>query len=136
MRRVYRIRERASCGRLARGGLGASPWGRRRYATADDSRNTMLAALTLGEGWHHHHHHHHHDMSTARQGVTWWEVDITYSVIKPLERVGIAWAVRARTRASIPRPASARGVILRTPRTFAPWIRRLCIKTTLRTRHR
>jgi stearoyl-CoA desaturase (Delta-9 desaturase) len=33
-------------------------WGRRRYATADASRNNLLVALlTLGEGWHNNHHH-------------------------------------------------------------------------------
>ena len=72
----------------------AHVWGRRRYATADDSRNnTILALLTMGEGWHNNHH---HDMSCARQGVAWWEVDITYYVIKLLERVGIVWSVRTR----------------------------------------
>ncbi|HEX2672865.1 MAG TPA: hypothetical protein VHM25_18400, partial [Polyangiaceae bacterium] len=54
------------------------------------------ALLTMGEGWHNNHH---HDMSSARQGVTWWEVDITYYVIKLLERVGIVWSVRPRNPA-------------------------------------
>jgi stearoyl-CoA desaturase (delta-9 desaturase) len=75
----------------------AHVWGQRRYATTDDSRNNaVLALLTMGEGWHNNHH---HDMSSARQGVTWWEVDITYYVIKLLERVGIVWSVRPRNPA-------------------------------------
>jgi stearoyl-CoA desaturase (delta-9 desaturase) len=40
-------------------------FGRRRYATADDSRNNWLVAfLTLGEGWHNNHHHY---QSSANQ---------------------------------------------------------------------
>ena len=51
-------------------------WGRRRYATGDESRNNFwLALITLGEGWHNNHHR--YPMS-ARQGFYWWEVDLTY----------------------------------------------------------
>ena len=35
----------------------AHRWGRRRYATRDDSRNNwLLALITFGEGWHNNHH--------------------------------------------------------------------------------
>ncbi len=44
-------------------------WGRRRYATADASRNNVVVALlTLGEGWHNNHHHY---QSNANQGFHW-----------------------------------------------------------------
>ena len=67
-------------------------WGRRRYATTDDSRNNpVLAAITLGEGWHNNHHHY---QSAARQGFFWWEVDITYYVLRALGAVGLVWDVR------------------------------------------
>ena len=57
--------------------------GTRRYATPDDSRNNpLLAVLTFGEGWHNNHHHY---QRTARQGFYWWEVDLTYYVLKLLE---------------------------------------------------
>jgi len=61
----------------------AHVWGRRRYATNDDSRNNVvLALLTFGEGWHNNHHHY---QRSARQGFYWWEIDITYYVLKLLE---------------------------------------------------
>ena len=70
----------------------AHVWGSRRYETADDSRNNpVLAALTLGEGWHNNHHHY---MSSARQGFYWWEVDMTYYSICVLSWLGIVWDVR------------------------------------------
>jgi len=68
-------------------------WGTRRYATADTSRNNVvLALLTLGEGWHNNHHHY---PATARQGFFWWEIDVTYYVIKVMEWCGLVWDVRA-----------------------------------------
>jgi stearoyl-CoA desaturase (delta-9 desaturase) len=62
-------------------------WGRRRYATGDDSRNNfLLAVLTLGEGWHNNHHR--YPMS-ARQGFYWWEVDLTYYGLRALAALGL-----------------------------------------------
>lgn len=67
-------------------------FGSRRFETTDDSRNNVLFAfVTLGEGWHNNHHHY---QSAARQGFYWWEIDVTYYVLKALERVGIIWDVR------------------------------------------
>ncbi|HZY90398.1 MAG TPA: hypothetical protein VFE78_36590, partial [Gemmataceae bacterium] len=66
--------------------------GTRRYATHDDSRNNfVLALLTLGEGWHNNHHHY---QSSANQGFFWWEVDISYYVIRLLGLVGLVWDIR------------------------------------------
>ena len=66
--------------------------GRKRYATDDDSRNSFLLALiTLGEGWHNNHHQH---MSAARQGFFWWEIDISYYVLKVLSWTGLIWNLR------------------------------------------
>ncbi len=67
-------------------------WGSRRYATPDTSRNNLLLALlTLGEGWHNNHHHY---PATARQGFFWWEVDVTYYVIRLMALCGLVWDVR------------------------------------------
>ena len=67
-------------------------WGTRRYATPDTSRNNwLLALLTLGEGWHNNHH---HFCATARQGFFWWEVDVTYYVLRALAAIGLIWDVR------------------------------------------
>ena len=70
----------------------AHVWGTRRYDTGDTSRNNFaLALLTLGEGWHNNHHHY---MASARQGFFWWEVDITYYVLRGLKAMGIVWDLR------------------------------------------
>ncbi len=67
-------------------------FGKRRFKTSDDSRNNVLLALiTLGEGWHNNHHHH---SSSARQGFRWWEIDVTYYILKSLSWVGIVWNLR------------------------------------------
>jgi stearoyl-CoA desaturase (Delta-9 desaturase) len=64
-------------------------WGNRRYKTTDDSRNNpVLAVITMGEGWHNNHHHY---QVSARQGFYWWEVDLTYYVLRALSLVGIVW---------------------------------------------
>lgn len=66
--------------------------GRRRYATADDSRNSwVLAIATTGEGWHNNHHHY---PSSVRQGFRWWQIDVTYYVLWLLARVGLVWDLR------------------------------------------
>ena len=61
--------------------------GSRRYVTGDDSRNNLLLAIvTMGEGWHNNHH---AFQSCARQGFRWWEVDLTYYILKLLALGGI-----------------------------------------------
>jgi len=70
----------------------AHVFGKQRYQTHDDSRNNwLLAVLTLGEGWHNNHHH--YPVST-RQGFYWWEVDITWYILKCLSWVGIVWDLK------------------------------------------
>jgi stearoyl-CoA desaturase (delta-9 desaturase) len=66
--------------------------GRRRYDTGDNSRNSLLLALiTLGEGWHNNHHRY---MSAARQGFYWWEIDISYYLLKVLSWTGLIWQLK------------------------------------------
>ena len=67
-------------------------FGSRRYATSDNSQNNFwLALLTFGEGWHNNHHWY---PSSARQGFLWWEIDITYYLLRGLQLCGIIWDVR------------------------------------------
>jgi stearoyl-CoA desaturase (delta-9 desaturase) len=71
-------------------------WGSRRYATSDASRNNFfLALLTMGEGWHNNHHHY---PASASQGFFWWEVDLTYAVLRPLSWVGVVWDLKRPPR--------------------------------------
>jgi stearoyl-CoA desaturase (Delta-9 desaturase) len=75
----------------------AHVFGRRRYATTDTSRNSLLIALlTGGEGWHNNHHHY---QASARQGFFWWEVDTTYYVLRALSLVGIVKDLKQPTAA-------------------------------------
>jgi stearoyl-CoA desaturase (delta-9 desaturase) len=74
----------------------AHVWGTRRYATHDESRNNaLLAVLTFGEGWHNNHHHY---QRSARQGFYWWQVDVSYYVLKLLEALRIVWDVEGVPR--------------------------------------
>ena len=70
----------------------AHVFGKRRYETKDDSRNHwLLGLLILGEGWHNNHHRY---QSSARNGFFWWEIDVTYYVLRALAAVGIVWDLR------------------------------------------
>jgi stearoyl-CoA desaturase (delta-9 desaturase) len=63
-------------------------FGRRRFATADESRNVgWLALLSFGESWHNNHH---AFPKSARHGLRWWEIDPSAFVIIGLEWVGLA----------------------------------------------
>ena len=67
-------------------------FGTRRFDTADHSRNNwLLALITFGEGWHNNHH---FSMGSCRQGIRWWEVDVTYWVLKLFALLGIARDLR------------------------------------------
>jgi len=80
--------------------------GRRRYETGDESRNSFtLALVTLGEGWHNNHHFY---ASTANQGWFWWELDVSYGVLRLLRAVGLVRDLRtppAHVRYAHLRPA-------------------------------
>jgi len=66
--------------------------GKRRYETTDDSRNCWwIALLTLGEGWHNNHHAY---PNSTRQGFFWWEVDISYYILKAMAMLGLVWGLR------------------------------------------
>lgn len=64
-------------------------WGKRRYSTTDNSKNNpVLAIVTMGEGWHNNHHYY---QRSVRQGFHWWQVDMTYYILRALALVGIVW---------------------------------------------
>jgi stearoyl-CoA desaturase (delta-9 desaturase) len=67
-------------------------WGTRRYETTDTSRNNpLLALLTFGEGWHNNHHYY---MASVRQGFFWYEIDITYYILRALQALGVVWDLK------------------------------------------
>ena len=78
-------------------------WGARRFMTKDQSRNNWwVAILTFGEGWHNNHHAH---PTSARHGLAWYELDITWIQISFLQRLGFARNVKV---AALPEADSER----------------------------
>ena len=66
----------------------AHMWGYRNYATDEHSRNNVyIAIVSAGEGWHNNHH---ADPRSAKHGHHWWELDVTYLIIRFLAMVGLA----------------------------------------------
>ena len=69
-------------------------WGGRRFNTRDDSRNLWWVALmSFGEGWHNNHHAH---PSSARHGLAWYELDLSWITISILKFFGVAKAVASQ----------------------------------------
>jgi stearoyl-CoA desaturase (delta-9 desaturase) len=63
-------------------------FGRRRFKTRDDSRNTWwIALISFGEGWHNNHHAH---PTSARHGLAWYEFDPSWLLIQVLKFTGLA----------------------------------------------
>jgi stearoyl-CoA desaturase (delta-9 desaturase) len=72
-------------------------WGRRRFATKDDSRNNWWVALvTFGEGWHNNHHAH---PTSARHGLAWYEIDLNWWGIRTMQFLGLAKSIKLLTAA-------------------------------------
>lgn len=69
----------------------------RNFNTGDKSlNNLLLGLLSLGGGFHNNHH---EFPASARIGLKWYEVDITFLVIKALNAAGIIHGVRVPERA-------------------------------------
>ena len=63
-------------------------FGYRNYETRDESTNNWLVALIAhGEGWHNNHH---AEPRAAAHGHRWFEFDMSWWIIRALERVGLA----------------------------------------------
>jgi stearoyl-CoA desaturase (delta-9 desaturase) len=87
----------------------AHTWGYQNYDTHDRSTNLWwVALLSCGEGWHNNHH---GDQRAASHGRRWFEIDMTYWMIRGLALVGLAWEivpVRATMRPSPETDSSTR----------------------------
>lgn len=78
--------------------------GSRRYVTTDTSRNSfLLALLAFGEGWHNNHHHY---ATSTRQGFRWWEIDMSYYLLRLLSLFSIVRNLR-----SIPKELLVRNLV-------------------------
>jgi len=67
-------------------------FGYRTYETSDNSTNCWwVALLTYGEGWHNNHHAFQH---SARHGLKWWEIDLTWMTVALLQKLRLASQVK------------------------------------------
>jgi stearoyl-CoA desaturase (delta-9 desaturase) len=94
-------------------------FGRRRYETGDNSRNSfILAIVTMGEGWHNNHHYY---QRSAQQGFFWWEIDLSYYVLRVLAALRLVWGLEPPPRHVIESnlvgqpPASTAPAVVSTP---------------------
>jgi fatty-acid desaturase len=59
------------------------------YKSDDQSRNNFVfGILALGEGWHNNHH---AFLTSARHGLRWWQIDVSYWVLRTMALLGLAW---------------------------------------------
>ncbi len=70
-------------------------WGYRHFKNELATNNWWVAILALGEGWHNMHHAH---PTSARHGMRFWEVDVSWMLIWTLSKLGLA------TKIKIPKP--------------------------------
>jgi stearoyl-CoA desaturase (delta-9 desaturase) len=76
-------------------------FGRRDYAVRDESRNNWLVALLVfGEGWHNNHH---AFPASARHGLHRFQIDVSWWLIRGLERLHLVWAVKVPDAAQLDR---------------------------------
>ena len=67
-------------------------FGKRAFATTDESRNEWIVGLlAFGEGWHNNHH---AFPQSAYHGLKWYQFDLSATVIALLEKTGLAWNVQ------------------------------------------
>ncbi len=71
-------------------------WGFQPYRSNDQSRdNIVFGILAMGEGWHNTHH---AFPTSARHGLRWWQIDVSYWVIRTLALLGLAWNLKLPTK--------------------------------------
>jgi stearoyl-CoA desaturase (delta-9 desaturase) len=74
-------------------------WGTRPYRSHDQSRNNPIFGLVgLGEGWHNNHH---AFPTSARHGLKWWQIDISYYIIRTFGLLGLASDIRVPSAARL-----------------------------------
>ncbi|RNC81482.1 MAG: acyl-CoA desaturase [Phycisphaera sp.] len=80
-------------------------WGTKPFKSNDESRNNAIfGVLALGEGWHNNHH---AFPTSARHGLRWWQVDVSYFVIWCMSKIGLASEIRVPSRERIQEKAIA-----------------------------
>ncbi len=74
-------------------------WGTRDFVSNDHSTNNLVVAIfSAGEGWHNNHH---AFPTSARHGLRWWQIDLSWYVIKVLAWMRLAWDVRTPAKSAL-----------------------------------
>jgi stearoyl-CoA desaturase (delta-9 desaturase) len=76
-------------------------FGRQDYRSRDEARNNWLVALLVfGEGWHNNHH---AFPASARHGLRWFQIDVSWLVIRAMEKLRLVWDVKVPDAAQLER---------------------------------
>jgi stearoyl-CoA desaturase (Delta-9 desaturase) len=76
-------------------------FGRQDYRSRDEARNNWIVALLVfGEGWHNNHH---AFPVSARHGLSRRQIDVSWLVIRTLERLRLVWNVKVPDAAQLER---------------------------------
>ncbi len=76
-------------------------FGRQDYRSRDEARNNWLVALLVfGEGWHNNHH---AFPASARHGLDRFQIDVSWWVIRAMEKLGLVWDVKVPDRQQLER---------------------------------
>lgn len=74
-------------------------WGTKPFESHDESRNNAIVGiLSFGEGWHNNHH---AFPTSARHGLAWWQLDVSYIVTRTLAMCRLAHSVRVPSQERI-----------------------------------
>jgi stearoyl-CoA desaturase (delta-9 desaturase) len=74
-------------------------WGSKPFRNHDESRNNFVfGVLAFGEGWHNNHH---AFPTSARHGLAWWQIDVSYWVIRAMEFMRLAYNVKIPAMAAM-----------------------------------
>ena len=74
-------------------------FGYKTFDSKDYSTNCWwVAVVTYGEGWHNNHH---AFQFSARHGLQWWEIDVTWMTIQLLSKLGLATKVKVPKKADM-----------------------------------
>jgi stearoyl-CoA desaturase (delta-9 desaturase) len=70
-------------------------FGKQAYLSRDKAKNNwLIALLVFGEGWHNNHH---AFPASAQHGVDRRQIDVSWWVIRAMERLGLVWNVKRPT---------------------------------------
>ena len=74
-------------------------WGTQPFDTHDHSKNNVIMGVfAFGEGWHNNHH---AFQASARHGLRWWELDLSYIIIWVMEKLGLVYDVRIPSKSRV-----------------------------------